>query len=165
MALITPGEGGTFSGDTGEKKAFQALTWWALMEENESINPNEEEYFTGVKNTDTKFFEGTWKIPANFTLQPALSIIAGVIYSGLSFSPGTGGTFQGQTPEMQTLEILLWLIQRQNDTSSSNPDKLEYITGTYNPNSTMWEGTFKLPYQTILLPNGGTQDIARSYLL
>lgn len=163
MVQITSGEGGTFSGDTAEKKAMQAITWWCLQEENESINPNEEEYFSGTKNQETKFFEGAWKIPA--TLNPTLTIIAGVIYPGVSFIPGTGGTFKGETAEAQTLEILLWLIQKQNDTTNSNPDKFEYVTGIYNANSNMWEGTFKLPYQTILLPNGGTQDIARAYLL
>ena len=166
MAPVTPSEGGTFSGDTAEKIVFQALVWWGLQEENKALNPNGEEYFTGSKNTDTdnKFFEGTWKIPAVFTPKP-LTITAGVIYQNLIFVPGTGGTFTGPTAESYTLEVLLWLIRRQNDTSNYNPDKFEYITGQYDANSNMWEGNFKLPYQTILLSNGGTQDIARAYLL
>lgn len=166
MAGITPGEGGTFQAGTAEGQAFQALQWWQLQEENKSINPNGEEYFTGSKNTDTdnRFFEGGWKIPAIFTPQP-LSISAGTIYQDLIFSPGTGGTFIGTTPTAYTLEVLLWLIRRQNDTSNYNPDKFQYITGSYDANAQMWEGTFKIPYQTTLLPNGGTQDIARAYLL
>ena len=166
MAAIVPGEGGTFSGNTAEMIIFQAMVFWSLQEENEVINPNSEEYFTGSKNTDTnnKFFEGTWKIPAIFIPRP-LTIIAATIYQGLSFSPGTGGTFAGETAEAYTLEVLLWLINRQKDTSNYNPDKFDYISGRYDANAGMWEGTFKLPYQTILLPNGGTQDIARSYLL
>jgi hypothetical protein len=166
MAKIEPGEGATFRADTAEGKLFQALQWWQLQEENKTINPNGEEYFTGSKNTDTdnRFFEGTWKIPAIFIPQP-LSINAGVIYQNLDFSPGTGGTFVGVTPTAYTLEVLLWLIQRQNDTSNYNPDKFDYITGRYDANSQMWEGSFKLPYQTTLLPNGGTQDLARPYLL
>lgn len=166
MAPVTPGEGGTFTGDTAEKMLFQALTWWQFQEENKSVNPNGEEYFTGSKNTDTdnKFFEGTWKIPANFTPRP-LGMTTGTIYQGLTFAPGTGGTFAGTTPEAFTLEVILWLIQRQNNTSDFNPDKLEYITATYNANQSIWEGNFKLPYQTILLPNGSVQDTARAYLL
>ncbi|MEG3900166.1 MULTISPECIES: hypothetical protein [unclassified Microcoleus] len=166
MAQIVPSEGGTFTGDTGEKIAFQSLSWWQYQEDNKSVNPNDEQYFTGTKNTDTdnKFFEGTWKIPAIFTPKP-LGMVAGSIYQGLTFVPGTGGTFSGATPEAYTLEVLLWLVQRQNNTSEYNPDKLEYITATYNANQLIWEGTFKLPYQTILLPNGSVQDTARAYLL
>jgi hypothetical protein len=166
MVGIVPGENGTFSGDTGEKQLFQIFQWWQIMEENKTINPNGEEFFTGTKNTDTdnRFFEGNWKIPASFIPQP-VGIIAGSIYQGLTFTPGTGGTFTGTTPTAYTLEVILWMLQRQNDTSVSNPDKFEYLTARYDANAQMWEGTYKLPYVTTLLPNGGTQDIARAYLL
>jgi len=166
MASITPGEGGTFSGDTGEKLAFQALRWWQIQEENKSVNPLGEEYFTGSLNTDTdnKFFEGNWKIPAMFSPKPLVAMSVGAIYQGLTFSPGSGGTFVGETASSYTLEILLWLVHKQND-NSSNPDKFNYITAQYDANEQMWQGTFKLPYTTTLLSNGGTQDIARSYLL
>jgi hypothetical protein len=167
MVAVTPGIEGTFSGDTGEKQLFQIFQWWQIMEENKTINPNGEEYFTGTKNTDTdnRFFEGSWKIPAAFTPQPPATIIAGTIYQDLPFVPSTGGTFVGTTATAYTLEVILWMLQRQNDTSSSNPDKFEYITAQYDANSQMWEGKFKLPYVTTLLPNGGTQDVARAYLL
>jgi hypothetical protein len=166
MAGITPSENGTFSGDTGEKIVFQALRWWQIQEENKSINPLGDEYFTGTLSTDTdnKFFEGTWKIPAMFSPKP-LTMSAGVIYQGLSFTPGTGGTFTGETASAYTLEVILWLVQRQNDTSNYNPDKFDYISAQYDANQQMWQGNFKLPFLTTLLPNGGTQDIARSYLL
>ena len=166
MAPIISGENGTFTGDTAEKQLFQVMTWWQYQEENKAVNPNGEEYFTGNKNTDTdnKFFEGTWKIPAIFSPKPVM-ITAGTIYQNLIFTPGTGGTFTGSTPEAYTLEVLLWLIQRQNDTSNYNPDKYEYITASFNANQTFWEGKYKLPYQSTLLPNGGIQDIARAYLL
>ncbi|MEG4915753.1 hypothetical protein [Microcoleus sp. B7-D4] len=165
MALITPGEGGTVQAPTAEGQAFQLLQWWQLQEENQSINPLGEEYFTGTKSTDTnnKFFEGTWKIPGNFLPNP-LTIVAGTIYQGLLFVCGTGGTFTGESPTAYTLEVLLWLVQREND-SNFNPDKFNYIAAKYDANLRMWEGTFKIPYQTTLLPNGGTQDIARTYLL
>jgi len=166
MVSVTPGVGGTFSGDTGEKQLFQIFQWWQIQEQNENFNPNGEEYFTGVKSTDTdnRFFEGTWKIPASFSWQP-VTISARVIYQDLIFTPGTGGTFVGTTPTAYTLEVILWMLQRQNDTNVSNPDKFEYITAQYDANAQMWEGKFKLPYVTTLLSNGGTQDIARAYLL
>jgi hypothetical protein len=166
MAAVKPGEGGTFWGDTAEKTMFQAFRWWGIQEENTNINPNGEEYFRGVLNTDTdnKFYEGSWKIPAYFSPKP-LTMTAGVIYQGLNFTPGTGGTFTGETPTAYTLEVIMWIIQRQNDTSNYNPDKYNYLTAQYDAALQMWQGTFKLPYLTTLLPNGGTQDIARAYLL
>ncbi|MEG3900006.1 MULTISPECIES: hypothetical protein [unclassified Microcoleus] len=165
MAVITPGDGGTIQATTAEGQAFQLLQWWQLQEENQAINPNGEEYFTGSKNTDTnnKFFEGTWKIPANFSPAP-LVLSASEIYQGLTFIRGTGGTFGSISPTAYTLEVLLWLVQREND-STFNPDRFNYITARYDANLRIFEGTFKLPYQTSLLPNGGTQDTARTYLL
>jgi hypothetical protein len=164
MVTVVAGVGSTFSGDTGESQLFQILQWWQIVEMNKQLNPNGEEYFTGIKNTDTdnRFFEGTWKIPASFTHQP-VGMTAGTIYQDLEFNPGTGGTFISATPTAYTLEVILWMLKRQNNTIS-NPDKFEYITAQYDANLQMWQGNFKLPYVTSLLPNGGTQDVARSYL-
>lgn len=161
---IVPGEGATIRATTAEGQAFQMLSFLQNQEENQTINPLEEEYFTGTKNTDTnnRFFEGSWKIPAIFT--PTGMITAVEVYQGIIFSPGTGGTFTALTPMAYALEVLFSLIYRQND-NNYNPDKYSYVTGKYDFNLRLCEGNFKLPYQTILLPNGGTQDTARPYLL
>lgn len=167
MAIITPGVDATILAPTAEGQAFQLLQWWQMQEENLTINPLQQEYFTGNKNTDTgnKFFEGKWKIPVTFASQALFTLVPGSLYSGLTFTPGTTpGTFAGTTPTAYTLQVLLWLINREND-STFNPDKFSNITAIYDANTGVYEGTFKLPYITSLLPNGGTQDVARAYLL
>lgn len=167
MAIITPGTAATILATTAEGQAFQLLQWWQLQEENLTINPTQLEYFTGDKSTDTgnKFFEGTWKIPATFTATAPLTIVASPLYQGLIFTPGTTvGTFTGATPTTYTLQVMLWLINREAD-SQYNPDRTSNITAKYDANLGMYEGTFKLPYVTTLLENGGTQDTARPYLL
>lgn len=167
MAVITPGVGATILAPTAEGQAFQLLQWWQIQEENLTINPLQQEYFTGTKNTDTnnKFFEGTWKIPATFTASAPLTLIPGTLYQGLTFTPGTTpGTFTGATPTAYTLQLLLWIVNRELN-SQFNPDKLNNITAKYDAVAGVYEGTFKLPYITSLLPNGGTQDVARAYLL
>lgn len=167
MAIITPGVAATILATTAEGQAFQLLQWWQLQEESLLINPTQLEYFTGDKSTDTgnKFFEGTWKIPATFTATAPLVIVASPLYQGLTFTPGTTlGTFTGTTPTTYTLQVLLWLINREND-SLFNPDRFSNITAKYDANLGMYEGSFKLPYTTTLLANGGTQDVARPYLL
>lgn len=167
MATITPGVAATITATTAEGQAFQLLQWWQLQEENPLINPTQLEYFTGDKSTDTgnKFFEGTWKIPATFTATVPLTIVGNPLYQGLTFTPGTTpGTFTATTPTAYTLQVLFWLVNREND-SSFNPDRISNITAKYDANLGMCEGTFKLPYTTTLLANGGTQDVARPYLL
>ncbi|MCC3473989.1 MULTISPECIES: hypothetical protein [unclassified Microcoleus] len=167
MAIITAGVGATIAATTAEGQAFQLLQWWQLQEENTTINPLGQEWFTGAKNTDTnnKFFEGTWKIPATFTTTTPLTIISGIIYQNLVFTPGTTpGTFNGLTATAYTLQLLLWLVNREINTQF-NPDKFEHTTAIYDARLGVYEGKFKLPYITSLLPNGGTQDVARPYLL
>lgn len=167
MAIITPGVGATIAATTAEGQAFQLLQWWQMQEENLAINPLGQEYFTGTKNTDTgnKFFEGAWKIPATFTALAPLTLIPGTLYQGLTFTPGTTpGTFTGATPTAYTLQLLLWLVSRELN-SQFNPDKFNNTTAKYDAVAGIYEGTFKLPYITSLLPNGGTQDVARVYLL
>lgn len=167
MAIITPGVGATITATTAEGQAFQLFQWWQIQEENTALNPLGQEWFAGSKNTDTnsKFFEGTWKIPAILTPANTLLLTPGTIYPGLVFTPGTTpGTFTGATPTAYTLQVLLWLVNRENN-KVFNPDDFRYITAKYDANAGIYEGNFKLPYVTSLLPNGGTQDIARAYLL
>lgn len=168
MAVITPGVEATISATTLEGQIFQLMQWWQLQEENSSINPNGQEYFTGSKNTDTgnKFFEGTWKIPCSFTPAPIPTLVAGTIYpTGLDFTPGTPpGAITAATPTAYTLQLMLWTIARELDTTY-NPDRINNISAKYDAYNQMMEGTFKLPYVTTLLANGGTQDVARPYLL
>lgn len=167
MAIITPGVGATISASTAEGQAFQLMQWWQMQEENLTINPLQQEYFTGIKNTDTGnvFFEGTWKIPVTFVPAALFTLVPGTLYSGLTFTPGTTpGTFTGATPTAYTLQVLLWLVNRESN-STYNPDGFFNTTAKYDANAGIYEGTFKLPYTTSLLPNGGTQDVARAYLL
>lgn len=167
MAIITPGVGATIAATTAEGQAFQLLQWWQMQEENLTINPLGQEWFTGAKSTDTnnKFFEGTWKIPATFTGTAPLILVPGSIYQNLIFTPGTTpGTFAGVTPTAYTVQVLLWLVNRESN-SQFNPDKFDNTTAKYDANTGIYEGSFKLPYITSLLPNGGTQDVARAYLL
>lgn len=165
MAVITPGIGATILAPTAEGQAFQLLQWWQIQEENLAINPLQQEYFTGTKNTDTNFFEGKWKIPATFTASAPLILIPGTLYQGLIFTPGTTpGTFTGATPTIYTLQVLLWLVNREANLQF-NPDRFNNTTATYDAVTGIYEGGFKLPYVTSLLPNGGTQDVARAYLL
>lgn len=166
MAPVTPGVAATITAPTAEGQIFQLMQWWQMQEEDTAtINPNQQNWFTGSKDTETKAFEGTWKIPCTFTSGPIPTLIAGQIYSGLTFSPGTTiGTFSGPTPTAYTLQLMLWTIARELD-KAFNPDRINNITAQYDFYAQIMEGTFKLPYVTTLLPNGGTQDVARPYLL
>lgn len=170
MAIITPGIAATILAPTAEGQLFQLMQWWQMQEENQSINPNGQEYFTGIKGTDTgnKFFEGTWKIPASLmgdSVNTLFTVSPSIVYPGLTFTPGTTvGTFTATTPAAYTLQVILWLITLENN-SQSNPDNFEYITAKFDANAGMYEGSFKIPFITTLLANGGTQDVARPYLL
>ncbi|MEG4807928.1 hypothetical protein QUA82_09885 [Microcoleus sp. F8-D3] len=162
MAPITPGEGGTIKANTAEGAVFQTMQWWQLQESNETVNPLDQQFFTGTKDTDTNLFEGKWKLPVTITSEGLLT--ATPVYQGLNFAAGTGGTISASSAEEYTLKLMLWLINRQKDTNTSNPDKIINITGSVNLNDGTIEGEFKIPFSPTLLPNGGIQDLAREYL-
>ena len=164
MTAITAGQGATISASTAEGQVFQLIQWWQLQEINGAINPLEQEFFTGSKNTDTNFFEGTWKLPIAFVADSPAQLSATQIYQNLIFNPGTGGTIGGETAEKYTLELMLLIMNKQKD-GDINRDKNIYITGDVNLNEGMVEGNFKIPFTTTLLANGGTQDVAREYLI
>lgn len=163
MVALKPGVGGTITGATAERALFQVLQWWQIQEQNDAINPLDQEFFSGTKNTDTNIFEGKWKLPVSFTNAGLLS--AGSLYQGLSFSVGTEGDIAATTAEEYTLKLMLWIINKQKDTANSNPEKIINVTGSVNLNEGVIEGEFKLPFLPTLLPSGGTQDLAREYLL
>lgn len=163
MAALTPGQNGTISATTAEGAAFQLFQWWQIQEASNEINPLDQQFFSGTKDTDTNIFEGKWKLQVSVSSAGVLS--ATPIYQGLNFSTGTGGAISGTTAEAYTLELMLWMINKQKDTNSSNPEKIINITGTINLNEGIIEGDYKIPFTSALSSNGGVQDIAREYLL
>jgi hypothetical protein len=163
MAALTPGTGATITATTAEGAVFQLLQWWQLQEANSSINPLEQEFFTGNKNTDTNIFEGKWKLQVS--ISPEGEIITIPLYQNLNFLVGTGGAIVATSGEEYTLKLMIWLINRQKNTSDFNPEKVINITGTLNLNDGIIEGDCKIPFASSLLANGGIQDIAREYLL
>lgn len=166
MTAFNPGTGGTIVAVTAEGAAFQLFHWWQNQEKNKTINPNEQEFFTGAKNTDTGYFEGKWKLMLTFVPNTPIVIAASSIYQNLIFNSGTGGDITVTTmPEQYTLELMLIIISKQLNTQVNNPDGAKYFTCAIDLNEGTAQGDFKIPFLTTLLPNGGTQDVAREFLL
>ena len=167
MVAITAGTGATIASPTAEGQAFLMLQWWQNMEEDASKNPTSIQRFTGSKGTDNdRFFSGSWQILAKQEIGStgSLTITADSYLSNLTFSPGSpAGTFKSTNPAAYLLEILSFLMARQND-STKNPEKNNYIIGTYNAVSGIYQGQFSLPFATTMQANG-TLDTPQEYLL
>ena len=167
MVAITAGTGATITSPTAEGQAFLMLQWWQNMEEDPAKNPTSIQRFTGSKGTDNdRFFSGSWQILAKQEIGSTggLIITADSYLSNLTFSPGSPpGTFKSTNPAAYLLEVLSFLMARQNDLTK-NPEKNNYITGTYNAVSGSYQGQFSLPFATTMQANG-TLDTPREYLL
>jgi hypothetical protein len=63
---------------------------------------------------------------------------------GSAFQVGTGGTFKGNSPEKYALEVLMFLQNLERD-PTKNPSSRNFVTGTYNSDTGLYQGSFSLP--------------------
>ncbi len=166
MANIAPGLGGTFKTSTAEGRALEVLMFVSLAEQQESTNPENQRNIQGSVNTSERVFEGTYRLPASQTISPTgeLTISAVSYLTGLPVNPGTDNpTFKSLRSEAYLLEVLMYL-QFLERNPAKNTNRLNVITGTYNSDTEQYAGTFRLPIQVGLAPDGSISVTAIPYL-
>lgn len=167
MAAITPGVGGTLKSATAEGAAIEALMY---LQENEAngatTNPQNRNFVQGQWNIDTKVFSGSYNFPAEQTpnADGDLVIVATDYLTGVVFDPGAGGTFKKTHAVGATLEILMYM-QNKERVAASNPENRNGVQGQFNSDNGTYSGSFSFPFTVSFDANGRSVFAAKEYLL
>lgn len=146
MATVTPGTGGTIKSTTAEGQAHEILSFIALKQQSEVTNPGQVFNVLGGHDQQALTYSGTYQFSVAQTIAAggALTLTANTYLIGTAFQEGTGGTFSGNSPERYALEVLMYL-QTLERNPALNPSNRNFITGTYNSDTGLYQGSFSLP--------------------
>lgn len=166
MATISPGTGSTFRAITAEGRAIEALIFTQIQEQDEAHNPNGLNYVLGSFDSDDNTFSGTYSLPAvqSISSDGSLKIEATAYLQSVDFTPGTGTpTFKSTVLERYLLEVLMYLqyLERQPEKNLQNRN---WITGSFNSDTGLYQGTFNLPVNLALGEGGKVEFSAQEYL-
>lgn len=78
-------------------------------------------------------------------------------------TPGTNSTFNGNTAEQQLIEAFVYL-QQYEAREDINPNKLDYVQGSFNINNLMFIGSFDIPCTQLINSQGQIVYTATEYL-
>lgn len=166
MARIQVGQNGTLNSTTVEGQLHELCAYLQIGETTVENNPNGIDNLVGTHFQNSATFTGNFTIP----VQQAINASGQVIYSAVDylsnfqFFPGTEGTFKSNTCTGYFIEVVIY-IQNLESNSTYNPDKRNYVTGTFNSDSTIFSGSINLPINVNIDENGGVVYTAKEYLL
>lgn len=167
MASITPGTDSTFKTETAEGRAIEAICYLQLQESLAENNSSGRDSIQATFDLTDNTFSGSYAIPAEqgFSSSGSLTISAVPFLQNISISPGANNpTFKSSILEAYALEVLMYL-QAWERNSSKNPQNRNYITGSFNSDTGIYQGTFSLPISLVLDANGKPIFSAIEYLL
>jgi hypothetical protein len=131
---------------SAEGQAHEILSFIALRQQSESNNPGQVNNVLGSHDQQALLYSGTYQFSVVQSIDGAgnlnLSVNPYLIATG--FQQGTGGTFKGNSPEKYCLEVLMFL-QNLERNPALNPSSRNYVTGTYNSDTGLYQGSFSLP--------------------
>lgn len=167
VTQITQGTLGTFKAPTAEGRAIEILTYLQNLEKDTAKNPNAVNAVTGSFVLEDGMFSGTFSLPAEQSISTggSLTIRATPYLVGEGLAPGGDSpTFKSTYPEGYALEVLMYL-QFTERIASRNPRNLNYISGTFNSDTGLYQGTFQIPIKAALSESGAVVIQADEYLL
>ncbi|MBW4486098.1 MAG: hypothetical protein KME14_26545 [Tildeniella torsiva UHER 1998/13D] len=146
MASVTPGTGGTIKSTTAEGQAHEILSFISLKQLSEVTNPGQVTNVLASHDQQALFFSGTYQFSVSQVIDGSgnLTLSVNPYLVGAGFQVGTGGTFKGNSPEKYALEVLMF-IQNLERNPTLNPSSRNYVTGTYNSDTGLYQGSFSLP--------------------
>lgn len=156
MATITPGTGGTCKSSTAEGQLVEILSFIGLAQADTSKNLAGVTNINATHNQQTRIYAGSYRFDViqAITGDGHLELEAQSFLINTGFTPGTDGTFKGNTPEKYALEVLMYLQQREN-IPGNNPDNRNFISGTFNSDNGRYDGAFSVPVAYSLDPTTG----------
>lgn len=167
MATITPGTGGTILSTTAEGQAHEILSWISWKQANTAVNPSGAVNVTGSHDQQDLIFTGTYSFSVTQAINSTgtLTLEANTYLVGSGFQVGTNGTFKGSSPEKYALEVLMFIQALEAD-ATKNPNNRNFVTGTYNSDTRIYQGSFSIPVILGVDANTGVVSYgANPYLL
>lgn len=166
MVAISAGTQGLFKSVTAEGRAIEALVYLQNLERNTTNNPDGFNALTGSFDTEEGVFSGTYSLPAvqQIAVGGVLQIQASTYLQSSTVAPGGDSpTFVSTRAEAYVLEVLMYLqfLERQ---PSRNPQNRNYVTGTFNSDTGIYQGTFNLPITITLDAEGKPLITATEYI-
>jgi hypothetical protein len=168
MATITPGSGATIKSNTAEGQLHELCTY---LEINEALysasNPTATiDNVTGNHLQNAATFSASFSIPVQQTINADGQIVysATDYLNNLSFTSGSGGTFKSPTCAGYFIEVVIYL-QNLEINFATNPEKRNYISGTFNSDSTVFSGAISLPITISIDNSGRVVYTAKEYLV
>lgn len=146
---------------------MEILSFISAAQADSVKNPTGAANIVATHNQSTRIYSGSYRfdVAQAITGDGTLELEAQPYLVASGFTPGTGGTFKGTTPEKYALEVLMYLQLREN-TPSLNPDNRNFVSGTFNSDNGRYDGTFSLPITFTLDPSTGAIIYSASpYLL
>lgn len=167
MAVITPGSGGTLKSATLEGQILEIGTLLIAAQRVADQNPQNRTYLT----CDTSNDNYLWNLNYNFPV--TRTAIAGGGYKigaeeylegGFTFAPGSGGTFSNPTSLGYLLDLIFY-GQDKEKLINSNPNQLDYISGSLSLNTDLVTGSISLPIAPTIATDGKITWAVVPYLL
>jgi len=166
MAQVVVGTGSTLKATTLEGLLQECCTLLRMKELDPVHNPNNEARVSNSHNQADGIFNSSYNLLVNPTQNDSGQNVLAVpeYLTGLIFSPGTGGTFKSITCAGYLIELVMF-AQNLERSTVKNPNKLNYVTGTYNSENNSFSGSITVPIITSINAEGGTVYTADEYLL
>lgn len=166
MANVTPGTGGTIKSSKVEAHLLEIITFGKEQELNTAKNPAPpKNYIQGYTYTDT-LFRCNLSIPVNRTTNASGDSVFTVpdYLSGVTFTPGTDGTFKSTNFAAYLVECVLYAQELERD-ATKNPTGADRITGNFDINPNVFSGSIEIPIKPTVGTDGKPNFTAVEYLL
>lgn len=145
---------------------MEIISFLTIKQADGVSNPNEATQVYGSHDQNALVFAGTFELNTAQTIggDGSLTLTATPYLINTGFAPGSAGTFVSTTPEGYALEVLMYLqAMEQNETA--NPANRNFITGSYNSDTGLYQGSFSVPCTVALdASTGAIEYTADPYL-
>ena len=165
MTTITPGTGGTLKSPTAEGQMIEIISYLKKQELNTTVNTTNANNVTGSFTEATQIFTGSFSIPIGTVADSSgvITLQATNYLPTASFSAGTGGTFTSNNPAQYLLEVATFLQNTENN-ATKNTQQHNYISFTFDGDTSVYSGTVSLPISMQISSTGGLCFTAVEYL-
>ena len=166
MTTVTPGSGATLRSSTAEQQLVEAVLFLWKNELIAARNPLAKYSVKWTVSGTGGNFTGNYSIPASQAVQfgGGLLISATPYLSGVPYSAGSGGTYSAETAESAALERIQYLQQLEG-IPVLNPGNRDFVTGTFDSNTGIYQGSFSIPVTIYIQEDGSINFVANPYLI